>query len=296
MNNKYAKVTKNQIETFILPLIPKNKRGFSCTFGMSEIVQFIIYKLKTGVQWDCLFVDIENVTPPFSWQLVYYYYRKWSKLGVFKGMFEMYLYLQKDKLDTENLNLDGTHSYAKKSCESVGYQHRKKGKTSNVLIMTDGRGIPIAIGSVQSGNHNDLYQIVPEFSAMIKSLNRCGIVVENSMLNADKGFDGRKLRRACRRRNIEPNIKENNRNRKKPKRGKKRFFNENVYKRRFVNERTFAWLDSFKTLLIRFDKLDIILIKIICDLFSEIYGNCVARRQSTLLNHRNQILYIENAL
>jgi len=256
MNNKYAKVTKNQIEQCILPLIPENKRGFSCTFDLSQIVQCIIYKLKTGVQWKCLFVDIESIKPPFSWQLVYYYYRKWCKLGVFKEMFELYLELQKDKLDTENLNLDGTHSYVKKSCESVGYQYRKKGKTSNVLIMTDGRGIPISIGGIQSGNHNDLYRVVSEFSAMIKSLNRCGIVVENSILNADKGFDCKSLRRACRRRKIEPNIKENNRNRKKAKRGRKRFFNKDVYKRRFVNERAFAWLDSFRTLLIRFDKLD----------------------------------------
>jgi len=171
-------------------------------------------------------------------------------------MYQVYLELQKDKLDTENLNLDGTHSYAKRACESVGYQYRKKGKTSNVLVMTDGRGIPISIGSIQSGNHNDLYQIVPEFSAMIKSLNQCGIVVENSLLNADKGFDSSNLRRACRRRNIQPNIKENIRNRKKPKRGRKRFFNKDVYKRRFVNEWAFAWLDSFRTLLVRFGKLD----------------------------------------
>jgi transposase len=219
-------------------------------------VQCIIYKLKTGIQWDCLFIEIESFKPPFSWQLVYYYYRKWCKLGVFKEMFELYLELQKDKLDTENLNLDGTHSYVKKSCESVGYQYRKKGKTSNVLIMTDGHGIPIAISRLQSGNHNDLYKVVPEVAMMIKSLNRCGIVVENSILNADKGFDSRSLRRACRRRKIEPNIKENTRNRKKPKRGRKRFFNKNVYKRRFVNERAFAWLDSFRTLLVRFDTLN----------------------------------------
>ncbi|MDR2683900.1 MAG: hypothetical protein LBB53_00780 [Prevotellaceae bacterium] len=32
------------------------------------------------------------------------------------------------------------------------------------------------------------YEIVPEFSEMIKSLNYCGIVVENSILNTDKGF------------------------------------------------------------------------------------------------------------
>ena len=71
MNNKYAKVTKNQIEQCILPLIPENKRGFSCRFDLSEIVQCIIYKLKTGVQWKFLFVEIENIKPPFSWQLVF---------------------------------------------------------------------------------------------------------------------------------------------------------------------------------------------------------------------------------
>jgi transposase len=256
MNSKYANLTKNQIEKLILPLVPANRRGFPSKVDLTDIVQCIIYKLKTGVQWSNLFVDLEVFSCPFSWQLVYYYYRKWSKAGVFKDMFEMYLELQKDKLDTENLNLDGTHSYVKKSCESVGYQHRKKGNTSNVLIMTDGRGIPIAIGGILAGNHNDLYRVAVQFSDMIKSLNRCEIVVQNSILNADKGFDCKTLRRTCRQRNIEPNIKENIRNRKKTKRGRKRFFNENVYKRRFVNERTFAWLDSFKTLLIRFDKLD----------------------------------------
>jgi len=256
MNSKYTNVTKNQIEKLILPFIPRNKRGFSPRVNLTDIVHCILYKLKTGVQWSNLFIGIESVRFPFSWQLVYYYYRKWVKSGVFKEMFEVYLELQKDNLDTENLNLDGTHSYVKKACDSVGYQYRKKGKTSNVLILTDGRGIPIAISNIQRGNHNDLYRIVPEFSQMIKSLNRCGIVVQNAILNADKGFDSRKLRRACRRRNIEPNIKENVRNRKNTKRGVKRFFNENVYKRRFVNERTFAWLDSFKTLSVRFDKLD----------------------------------------
>jgi len=89
-------------------------------------VQCIIYKLKTGVQWQNLFVDLESITPLFSWQLVYYYYRKWTEAGVFKKLFEAYLELEIDKLDVENLNLDGTHSYVKRACESVGYQYRKK--------------------------------------------------------------------------------------------------------------------------------------------------------------------------
>ncbi|MBM0652065.1 IS5/IS1182 family transposase, partial [Capnocytophaga genosp. AHN8471] len=45
-------------------------------------------------------------------------------------------------MDTEKLNLDGTHTLVKKAAESAKYQHRKKGRTSNVLVLTDGRGYP----------------------------------------------------------------------------------------------------------------------------------------------------------
>lgn len=171
-------------------------------------------------------------------------------------MFQTYLAVQKDYLDTENLNLDGTHSLVKKSAQSTCYQHRKKGKTSNILIMTDGNGIPIANGGIISRNHNDLFKIVPQYSKMVKWLNCCGICVTNSVQNADKGFDSKSFRRAIRRRKMFANIVENKRNLKGKKRGRKRFFNQNIYDRRFVNERTFAWIDSFRTLLIRFDTLD----------------------------------------
>ena len=55
---------------------------------------------------------------------------------------------------------------------------------------------------------------------------------------------------------VVPNIDENKRNRKTSKRGRKRFFNTEVYKRRFTCERTFAWIDKFKALLIKFDRKD----------------------------------------
>lgn len=253
MNCKLTKITKVEIETLILPFIPKAKRGFQSRIDPVEIIQFIIHKLKTGCQWHCLFIDIAAFKPDYSWQSVYYFYRKWSKCGVFENLFKTFLLIQQGALDTENLNLDGTHSLAKKSGEEIGYQHRKKGKTSNLLVMTDGKGIPISFGEIKSGNHNDLFEIVPQFSTMIHELKASNIILENSVLNADKGFDSKSFRRCCMRRKIIPNIKENTRNRKKIKRGRKRFYNPHLYKRRFVNERCFAWMDSFKTLLIRFD-------------------------------------------
>lgn len=256
MNCKYTNLQKELIENCILCFIPKNKRGFASQFEMADIFKCIVHKLKTGCQWSFLFVDIEYCKPPFSWQNVYYYYRKWCKMGVFKEMFETYLEIKKDKLDTEKLNLDGTHSLVKKSAQSAAYQHRKRGRTSNILIMTDGKGIPIASGGIISGNHNDLYQIVPQYAQMIKDLKSCGICVQNSIQNADKGFDSKKLRRAINQRKMFANIIENKRNRKGKKRGRKRFFNQEIYNQRFVNERTFAWIDSFRTLLVRFDTLD----------------------------------------
>ena len=49
--------------------------------------------------------------------------------------------------------------------------------------------------------------------------------------------------------------KENLRNRKTPKRGRKRFFNEAIHALRMRVERSFAWEDKFKRLLLRFERL-----------------------------------------
>ncbi|MDO4880430.1 MAG: IS5 family transposase [Capnocytophaga sp.] len=256
MDYSLAKVSKKEFETKFLPLIPKNKRGFASKFNMFDIFRCIVHKLKTGCQWNRLFVELECVRYPFSYQSVYYFYKKWCKEEIFKLFFQNLLIEKRPLLDTEKLNLDGTHSLVKKAAQSADYQHRKKGRTSNVLILTDGNGRPIALGDIMSGNHNDLYDIVPQFSKIMTQLRECNLCVENSYLIANKGFDSKKLRRAIMRRKLFPNIKENKRNRKGNKRGRKRFFQEKVYKERYVNERCFAWLDSFKTLLIRFDFLD----------------------------------------
>ena len=47
--------------------------------------------------------------------------------------------------------------------------------------------------------------------------------------------------------------KENPRNRKTPKRGRKRLFNAAIHSLRLCVERTFAWEDKFKRLLLRFE-------------------------------------------
>ena len=66
-----------------------------------------------------------------------------------------------DDLNLSELNLDGTHTLAKKGGESVAYQQRKKGKTSNILPVMDGKGYIVATTGIIAGNHNDAYELKP---------------------------------------------------------------------------------------------------------------------------------------
>ena len=77
--------------------------------------------------------------------------------------------------------------------------------------------------------------------------------IDGSYLNLDGGFDSRHNRKAIFNAGLIPNIKDNPRNRKTPKRGRKRFFNAAIHSLRLCVERTFAWEDKFKRLLLRFE-------------------------------------------
>src|SRR5262245_854558 len=73
--------------------------------------------------------------------------------------------------------------------------------------------------------------------------------------NLDGGFDSRANRKCIFNAGMLPNITENPRNRKTTKRGRKRFFNEAIHALRMRVERTFAWEDKFKRLLLRFERI-----------------------------------------
>jgi hypothetical protein len=77
--------------------------------------------------------------------------------------------------------------------------------------------------------------------------------IDGSYFNLDGGFDSRRNRKAISDTGLIPNVKENPRNRMAPKRGRKRLFNAAIQSLRLRVERTFAWEDKFKRLLLRFE-------------------------------------------
>ena len=160
------------------------------------------------------------------------------------------------QLNLSEINLDGTHALAKKGGESVAYQRRKKAKTTNILPITDGHGFIIASTGLIAGNHNDAFNLKAHLQKAFKSMKRLGLVIEDAFFNADKAFDTKAARKTCFNHGMIPNMAENRRNRKGNKRGRKRLFDAEVYKRRFTSERSFAWVDKFRALLVRFERRD----------------------------------------
>ena len=148
-----------------------------------------------------------------------------------------------------SVQLDGTHTPAKRGGEGVAYQGRKKCKTSNMLILSDANGIPITCSQPIAGNHNDAFELVENFDFMTNSLNKSDISVDGLFLNADAGFDTKEFRNSLFKKNIVDNIDHNKRNGN----GSDALLDGFLYQKRFVIERTNAWLDAFKALLVRFE-------------------------------------------
>ncbi|MDW8305437.1 MAG: IS5/IS1182 family transposase, partial [Acidobacteriota bacterium] len=124
-----------------------------------------------------------------SWQAVYYHFRKWSRDGSWEKVWQHTLAVVREDLDLTQLNLDGSHTLAKKGGESVAYQGRKKAKTSNILPITDGKGFILASTGILAGNHNDAYNLKPHLQAAFKRLKRLGLPIAGAYFNADSAFD-----------------------------------------------------------------------------------------------------------
>jgi len=88
-----------------------------------------------------------------------------------------------------------------------------------------------------------------------KLAKQVGLDLRGAYLNLDGGFDSARNRKMIFNAGLIPNIKENPRNRKATKPGRKRLFNEAIHVLRMRVERTFAWEDKFKRLLLRFERI-----------------------------------------
>jgi transposase len=246
----YSVLDKDIIELEIVSLIPKTKRGFPPTVPLNEIINAILYKLKTGVQWHQLPVRALFSESTICWQSVYYHYRKWCVNGTWEDCWINFLNSHKTNFDLSSIDLDGSHTPAIRGGECVEYQGRKKRKTTNAMYLTDRQGLPLAMSEPVAGNHNDLYNIEVQFEVITATLERADIKVDGLFMNADAGFDSKEFRRCCEAKDIQANVCFNKRN---GDLDRDDYFDQKLYDQRYAVERTNAWMDSYRSILNRFD-------------------------------------------
>lgn len=243
-------LSKDSIKKYILPHLSVGKTGLK----MSEekrisIVSAILYRLKTGCQWRELPIEL-FFKEGYTYQSIHYHFSKWSADGSWERVWVCLLEKFKNHLDMSSVQLDASQTRVQRGGQGVGFQGRKADQTSNILFLSDNQGIILGFSEAFSGNHHDVYDFEKHFLEILAYLEKADIATEGLFLNADAGFDTEECRKVCQKQEMIANIPYN------PRKGQKdRFeiFDELLHKRRFVIERTFAWMDAFKALLIRYE-------------------------------------------
>ncbi|MBD0405507.1 transposase, partial [Flammeovirga sp. EKP202] len=239
------------LNKYVAKYIPNNSKGRKLKVPLWRILKAIFYKIKTGVQWYLLPLKELFGKTKVSYQTVYYHYNKWCKEGTFQSIYNDLLLSYNRLLDCSLLNLDGSHTLAKKGGDQVGYQGRKKGKTTNLLVLSDKSGFPLSISEAISGQHNDLFNIKNLVSKMLSDVLKISYSLNGLFLNADAGFDSKELKNLLQEKEIIYNIDHNKRNAKSSDL-EKDIIDDELYKLRFSVEQTNAWVDNYKSLNIRY--------------------------------------------
>jgi hypothetical protein len=121
-----------------------------------------------------------------------------------------------------------------------------------VSALVDNHGYVLSPLTMAPVNEVDLVLLPEGLKDLTPVVRATGLAGSGAVLNLEAGFDSKANRPCVFTAGLKPNIKEKPRNRQKLKRGRKRCFDATLYKLRFIVERTFAWEDKFKRLLLRF--------------------------------------------
>jgi transposase len=124
-----TEVTKGQFTQYIKPHLSVAKRGYESDMPLYKIFNLILYKLYTGCPWPALPIEKdEQGHPVMSFQVPYYHFRKWSQDGSLQRLFDASIISIRGELNLSELNLDGSHSAAKKGAKVLDIKAEKKPK------------------------------------------------------------------------------------------------------------------------------------------------------------------------
>jgi hypothetical protein len=204
-----VQLSGSEFIAFIFPHLSMPRRGSKC---------------KLGYQADG--------TALIHYTTIYKVFAKWADDGSLEQAFiaSVRHLAQHHQLDLSILHGDGTNTVAKKGGDGIGYSGHKHQRGEKIIAIVDNNGFVLAPLPVAPVNETDTVLLPQGLNTLKRVARLTDLNIDGSHLNLDGGFDSRHNRKAIFNAGLIPNIKENPRNRKTPKRGRKRLFDAAIWR------------------------------------------------------------------
>jgi transposase len=254
-----TELSLEQFEQFVLPHLRRGRRGPPPTLPLHKIFNYILRVLYMGCQWKMLPIE-RNAKGRLEihYTRIYRLMRRWQADGCMDAIFAGSVSRLHDDqlLDLTVIHGDGTTTAAKKGGDNLGYSGHKHLKGDKVVAFCDRNCNIIAPFICAPGNRNESPLLRDALPGLTRMAHAIGMDLQGSTVSLDGVYDCRANRKAIFNRGMVPNIPENPRGRKTPKRGRKQRSDPAIFEERFRTiERVFAWEDKFRRLLLRFERI-----------------------------------------
>jgi putative transposase len=206
---------------------PSDRRGRHCTHPRKRIVNAILYLLKSGCQWRLL----PNDLPP--WKTVYDHFSRWSKRGVWEAALAAINRKHRAKAGRSPSPSDGIidaqslkTQYASEE-RGIDGGKKVKGRKRHIVVDTLGNLLHV---SVHAANRNDPVAAAP---VLVRAMEKSPTL---KAFSGDAGYRGTAVTFVAETLGLELHISTKIKDQWA------------VLPKRWVVERTFAWLGSFRRL------------------------------------------------
>jgi putative transposase len=232
MRKHYTSDLRDEQWALVEPLIPPQRTGGNKrTTDMREVVNAILYLTKNGCAWR----DLPGDFP--AWETVYDYFGRWRDDGTWQAIYEALHRRWRESVGREQTPsaavIDSQSVQAAEEAESRGSDTNKRVKGRKRHLMVDTEGLPVAV-VVTDASANDKRGARLLLAAVKDVLPRL------KKLWADGAYESGPLSEEAQDQGIDLEVVKRSEDDKAP--------GFVVVPRRWVVERTFAWLGRYRRL------------------------------------------------
>jgi transposase len=228
----------------LLPPRPPRPKGGRPPVEDRAALTGILFVLKSGIPWEMLPQEMGCGCGMSCWRRL----RDWQQAGIWQAFHHTLL----DRLgragliDWSRCSLDSASVPAKAGGAATGPNPTDRGEPgSKRHLVVDRQGVPLAV-LLTAANVHDSTVLEEALDAVPPVRQPRGRPRRRpKKLHADKAYDYRRCRRACRKRGIVPRI---------ARRGVES--SERLGRHRWVVERTLSWIARCRRLVVRYERRD----------------------------------------